>query len=80
MSHVSLGTDGEASALQVKLGELEAALRVKLAELEGERQRCDELLRRCDELRGERADRRLQAQAQALTLPSSSWWRWWRRR
>ena len=30
----SVGADGEASALQVKLGELEAALRVKLAELE----------------------------------------------
>jgi hypothetical protein len=83
---MSFGTEGEASALQladlealrVKLVELEAALRVRLAELEGERRRCDELLRRCDELRGERADQRAPAQAQ--TLPSSSWWRWWRRR
>jgi hypothetical protein len=85
---MSLGTDGEGSALQVKLAdlealrvklvELEAALWFHLAELEGERRRCDQLLRRCDELRGERADRR--APPQALTLPSSSWWRWRRRR
>ena len=63
-------TDGETSALRVKVSELEAELRVRTVELEAER-------RRSDELRSERDD--WKAQAQALALPSSSRWRWWRR-
>jgi hypothetical protein len=80
----SLGTHSEASALRVKLAEVEAELWAKLADVEAERRRCDELLRRCDELlrrcdelRGERAGWR--AQALALRLPSARW-RWWRQR
>jgi hypothetical protein len=46
----SARTDGVASALRIKLAELEAALVVKLAELQAVRLRCDELLLRCDEL------------------------------